>query len=80
MPAMAPKWISTAKNIVRSQFLRCLQNTTPPTFRDGNVYNKRSRRPTNGVVCSNILGEYNVVSAKEVKDVRVTVDRLIETL
>ena len=48
MPVKSSLWISTASNIVRAQFLRCMEATNAPQFNNGDVYNVNVKKPPNG--------------------------------
>lgn len=82
MPVNAAKWISVSKNLVRAQFLRCLDATSAPMYKDGNVYYVRSKHPVKGIVMSPRLGPYNRNTAQVMTDDQVvsTVDELTSGL
>ena len=63
IPKLAKLWVLTAKNIVRAQFLRAIEDKTDTVYADGDVYNVRSKTPKKGVVVSAILGKYNTNTA-----------------
>ena len=78
MPSSAKENVQVAKNLVRAQFLRCINATSLPTLRAGDVYNTNSKRSAN-VVQSPILGEYNVCMTEEA-DAKIVVDELMDVL
>lgn len=80
MPKKAVEWISLCVNIVRAQFLRCMSLVGLARYRDGNVYDARSKKPKHGVVVSQYLGEYNADTATTAKDIDATVTKLISDL